>query len=63
MTASPASRPLPDQVSVVEVDGSKFLLEWLDWEVLAASAALCGARATKADDHAAGGEAAGATAA
>jgi hypothetical protein len=40
MTASPALRPLPDEASVVEVYGSKFLLEWLDWDVLAAAAAL-----------------------
>jgi hypothetical protein len=39
MTASPALRPLPDEVSVIEVHGSKFLLEWLDWDVLAAAAA------------------------
>jgi hypothetical protein len=39
MTASPADRRVPDEVSVVEVHGSKFLLEWLDWEVLAAAAA------------------------
>jgi len=40
MTASPALRPLPDEASVVEVYGSKFLLEWLDLEVLASAAAL-----------------------
>jgi hypothetical protein len=39
MSASPAVRHSPDQVSVVEVYGSKFLLEWLEWEVLAAAAA------------------------
>jgi hypothetical protein len=39
MTASPALRPLPDEVSVVEVYGSKFLLEWLDRDVLASAAA------------------------
>jgi hypothetical protein len=39
MTANPVVRHLPDDVSVVEVYGSKFLLEWLDWEVLAAAAA------------------------
>jgi hypothetical protein len=39
MTASPAVRHIPDEVSVVEVYGSKFLLEWLDWEVLASAAA------------------------
>jgi hypothetical protein len=38
MTASPALRPVPDDVHVVEVYGSKFLLEWLDWDVLAAAA-------------------------
>jgi hypothetical protein len=42
MTASPTLRPLPDKVSVVEVYGSKFLLEWLDWDVLASAAALYG---------------------
>jgi hypothetical protein len=39
MSASPAVRHIPDQLSVVEVYGSKFLLEWLEWEVLAAAAA------------------------
>ena len=39
MTATPAVRRLPDEVSVVEVYGSKFLLEWLDRDVLAAAAA------------------------
>jgi hypothetical protein len=39
MTAIPAVRRLPDEVSVVEVYGSKFLLEWLDLEVLASAAA------------------------
>lgn len=39
MTAIPAVRHIPDGVSVVEVHGSKFLLEWLDLEVLAAAAA------------------------
>ena len=39
MTATPAVRHVPDEASVVEVYGSKFLLEWLDWEVLAAAAA------------------------
>jgi len=39
MTASPAVRYVPDEVSVVEVYGSKFLLEWLDREVLASAAA------------------------
>jgi hypothetical protein len=38
MTTSPAARPVPDEVHVVEVYGSKFLLEWLDWEVLASAA-------------------------
>ncbi len=39
MTGTPAPRHVPDDVSVVEVYGSKFLLEWLDREVLAAAAA------------------------
>jgi len=39
MTPTPAVRRLPDEVSVVEVYGSKFLLEWLDREVLASAAA------------------------
>jgi hypothetical protein len=39
MTSSPALRPVPDEVHVVEVYGSKFLLEWLDREVLASAAA------------------------
>jgi hypothetical protein len=38
MSASPAVRQVPDEVSVVEVYGSKFLLEWLDRDVLAAAA-------------------------
>lgn len=38
MTATPAVRHLPDGVSVVEVYGSKFLLEWLDREVLVSAA-------------------------
>jgi hypothetical protein len=40
MTATPAVRHVPDEASVVEVYGSKFLLEWLDREVLASAAAL-----------------------
>jgi hypothetical protein len=39
MTATPALRHVPSEASVVEVYGSKFLLEWLDWEVLASAAA------------------------
>ena len=39
MTAKPAVRHVPDEVSVVEVYGSKFLLGWLDREVLASAAA------------------------
>ena len=39
MTASPAVRHISDGVSVVEVYGSTFLLEWLDLVVLAAAAA------------------------
>ncbi len=39
MTGTPAVRHVPDEVNVVEVYGSKFLLEWLDREVLAAAAA------------------------
>ena len=33
-------RDIPSQATVVEVHGSRFLLEWLDVEVLAAAAAL-----------------------
>lgn len=40
MTPTPAVRPVPDEASVVEVYGSKFLLEWLDRDVLASAAAL-----------------------
>jgi hypothetical protein len=40
MTAAPVLPAVPDQASVVEVYGSKFLLEWLDREVLASVAAL-----------------------
>ena len=45
MTAIPAVRHLPDGASVVEVYGSKFLLEWLDRDVLAAAARQQPARA------------------
>jgi hypothetical protein len=38
MTAIPVVRRVPDGVSVVEVYGSKFLLEWLDRDVLASAA-------------------------
>ena len=38
MTATPTARRLPDEAGVVEVYGSKFLLEWLDRDVLAAAA-------------------------
>lgn len=40
MTAAPVARSVPADVSVVEVYGSKFLLEWLDRDVLASAAAL-----------------------
>lgn len=40
MTATPAARRIPDATKVVEVYGSKFLLEWLDRDVLASAAAL-----------------------
>jgi hypothetical protein len=39
MSTSPAVPHVPDEVNVVEVYGSKFLLEWLDREVLASAAA------------------------
>jgi hypothetical protein len=39
MTAIPGVRRLPESVDAVEVYGSKFLLEWLDLDVLAAAAA------------------------
>jgi hypothetical protein len=39
MTARPSERRIPDDVHVVEVHGSRFLLEWLDRDVLAAAAA------------------------
>jgi hypothetical protein len=35
----PSARHLPVGVTVVDVDGSRFLLEWLEWDVLAAAAA------------------------
>jgi hypothetical protein len=38
MTAEQPS--LPSQATVVDVHGSRFLLEWLDISVLAAAAAL-----------------------
>jgi hypothetical protein len=38
MTAEQPS--LPSQATVVDVHGSRFLLEWLDVQVLAAAAAL-----------------------
>ncbi|MGY1804988.1 hypothetical protein ACI78T_17035 [Blastococcus sp. SYSU D00922] len=40
MTETAPVRRLPDATSVVEVYGSKFLLEWLDRDVLASAAAL-----------------------
>ena len=40
MPPTPAVRSVPDGASVVEVYGSKFLLEWLDRDVLASAAAL-----------------------
>jgi hypothetical protein len=40
MTGTPAVRRIPEAASVVEVYGSKFLLEWLDRDVLASAAAL-----------------------
>ncbi|MFD2093964.1 hypothetical protein [Blastococcus deserti] len=39
MTATPEV-PHPSEANVVEVYGSRFLLEWLDREVLASAAAL-----------------------
>jgi hypothetical protein len=39
MTASPVRRRLPANATVVDVDGSRFLLEWLDFTTLAAAAA------------------------
>jgi hypothetical protein len=42
MTASPVRRRLPPTVTVVDVDGSRFLLEWLDLGTLAAAAAAGG---------------------
>jgi hypothetical protein len=38
MTAPPVQRRHPSDATVVEVDGSRFLLEWLDFAVLAAEA-------------------------
>lgn len=40
-SAVPTTTPrrLPTDVTVVDVDGSRFLLEWLDRDVLAAAAA------------------------
>jgi len=40
MTTTPAVPRIPEAAVVVEVYGSKFLLEWLDRDVLAAAAAL-----------------------
>jgi hypothetical protein len=40
MTATPAVRRIPEAATVVEVYGSRFLLEWLDRDVLASAAAL-----------------------
>ena len=40
MTATAPVRRIPDDTKVVEVYGSKFLLEWLDRDVLASAAAL-----------------------
>jgi len=40
MTGTPAVRRIPEAANVVEVYGAKFLLEWLDRDVLASAAAL-----------------------
>jgi hypothetical protein len=40
MTETPAVRRIPEAASVIEVYGSRFLLEWLDRDVLASAAAL-----------------------
>ena len=40
MSETPAVPHIPDPGVVVEVYGSKFLLEWLDRDVLASAAAL-----------------------
>ena len=38
MTTPRALRPLPDRATVVDVHGSRFLLEWLDRDTLANAA-------------------------
>ncbi|MGY1737047.1 hypothetical protein [Geodermatophilus sp. SYSU D00684] len=56
MTTSCALRPLPDRATVVDVYGSRFLLEWLDRDILATAAATarCGAGVERAEERAAG---------
>jgi hypothetical protein len=51
MTVPPVRRRLPEKATVVDVDGSRFLLEWLDMGVLAA---MISARPTGLLSHAAG---------
>jgi hypothetical protein len=40
MTTPRALRPLPECATVVDVHGSRFLLEWLDRDTLASAAAM-----------------------
>jgi hypothetical protein len=48
MTTPRVLRPLPDRATVVDVHGSRFLLEWLDRDTLASAAET--ARHTGASD-------------
>ncbi|MGY1730247.1 hypothetical protein ACI798_01910 [Geodermatophilus sp. SYSU D01045] len=54
MTTSCALRPLPDRATLVDVHGSRFLLEWLDRDTLATAAATarCAAEVDRAEDRA-----------
>ncbi|MGY1728054.1 hypothetical protein ACI79J_13880 [Geodermatophilus sp. SYSU D01062] len=56
MTTSCALRPLPDRATVVDVYGSRFLLEWLDRDTLATAAATarCAAEVERTEECAAG---------
>ncbi|MGY1833152.1 hypothetical protein ACI8AA_22280 [Geodermatophilus sp. SYSU D01180] len=56
MTTSCALRPLPDRATVVDVYGSRFLLEWLDRETLATAAATvrCAVEVERTEARAAG---------
>ncbi|MFC4694008.1 MULTISPECIES: hypothetical protein [Geodermatophilus] len=55
MTTPCVLRPLPDRATVVDVYGSRFLLEWLDRDTLATAAATarCAAEVERVEVRAA----------